>query len=657
MSHTGRTHWRRLASASLTALSSANQCWARVLDGTPSSNPWSRDIAELGLAAVLILALGFLLGKYARRPRASQSQFKEILDVASDGVIICDRETQQILYTNLAIQRRLGYEEHEFLELSLTDLFSATGDSAASLLAGLSKGESEHPLHAQHRCKNGSLIDVEVHCNLIKKGGRVLTAFTTRDISVRKKAELQLLENQQRLSRIAHHDQLTGLPNRHYITTFLPEAIAAARAAGMLLGIVFIDLDRFKHINDTYGHETGDKLLKIVAERLRQCVRPDDVVVRMGGDEFVIILLNLSSEQEVTRISARIIADLATPIVVESRALQTSASLGISMFPRDGADMVELLKHSDTAMYQAKDGGRNNVQMFTPDMNRRLQQRVAVEAMLRDALRRRELDVFYQPLVNLISRRTIGLEALVRWRHPKHGMIPPDWFIPVAEETGLVIPIGNFVLHRVFQDLKKWRAAGATLVPVSLNIASSQLMRGDFQSKVTALLSSHELRPELLQLELTERSVFDIRRQADDERRQDTLGNLRDLGIKIAIDDFGTGYSSLAYLKHWQIDTLKIDKSFVRDLVTDASDLAIVSAIVAIARHLQIEVIAEGIEGYQQADILQNLGCHHGQGYLFGRPMSAEKCFARLVNAPIGEAEIPDMLDSLEMTGNSRMLP
>ena len=614
-----------------------------------------QEIIERSVLGI-VLALGFIIGRFARRPRAAQSQFKEILDQANDGVIICDRRSQTILYCNLAIQRLLGYEENEFLKLSLQDIFALPGGSTELLLAKLSKGESEQPLNAQHRCKNGTVIDVEIRCNLIRKRGKKLTAYTSRDISVRKKAELQLIENQQRLSKIAHHDQLTGLPNRHYITAFLPEAIAAARASGMLIGIVFIDLDRFKHINDTYGHETGDKLLKIVAERLRKCVRPADVIVRMGGDEFVIVLLNLESEQEVTPISARMIADLAAPIVVESRALQTSASLGVSMFPRDGSDMVELLKHSDTAMYQAKDGGRNNVQMFTPEMNRRLQQRVAVEAMLRDALRRRELDVFYQPLVNLSSRKTIGLEALIRWRHPKHGMIPPDWFIPVAEETGLVIPIGNFVLHRVLQDLKRWRTAGAALVPVSLNIASAQLVRGDFQTKVTTLLSSHDLRPELLQLELTERGVFDIRRLAGGERRQDSLGSMRDLGIKIAIDDFGTGYSSLAYLKNWQIDTLKIDKSFVRDLVTDASDLAIVSAIIAIARHLQIEVIAEGIEGYQQADILQNLGCHHGQGYLFGRPMSAEKCFARLVNAPIGEAEIPDMLDSLEMTGTSRIL-
>jgi EAL domain-containing protein (putative c-di-GMP-specific phosphodiesterase class I) len=303
-------------------------------------------------------------------------------------------------------------------------------------------------------------------------------------------------------------------------------------------------------------------------------------------------------------------------------------------------------------MYQAKDGGRNNVQIFTFDMNRRLEHRVTVEGMLRDALRLKQLDVFYQPLINLVSRQVIGLEALVRWRHPVHGMIPPDWFIPVAEETGLIIPVGNFVLHRALQDLSKWRAAGVALVPVSLNVAASQLLRGDFQTKIVTLLKSHDLPPELLQLEMTERGVFDSGSLPSGEIKQNSLADLRDIGVKIAIDDFGTGYSSLAYLKHWRIDVLKIDKSFVRDLVTDASDLAIVSAIIAIARNLQIEVIAEGIEAYQQAEILEGLGCHHGQGFLFSRPMSADKCLPLLAKNVVGNQPGAAEFD-LEMTGQT----
>jgi EAL domain-containing protein (putative c-di-GMP-specific phosphodiesterase class I) len=306
--------------------------------------------------------------------------------------------------------------------------------------------------------------------------------------------------------------------------------------------------------------------------------------------------------------------------------------------------MVELLKHSDTAMYQAKDRGRNNVQMFSHAMNRKLKHRVAVEASLREALRLKQLDVHYQPFVNLVTRKIVGLEALMRWSHPVHGMIPADQFIPVAEETGLIVPMGNFVLHRTLQTMSAWRKAGIPLVPVSLNVAPAQLQRGELQSTISTLLKSHNLRPEMLQLEMTERGMFDSHVPAG-ENRQDTMARLRDLGVKIAIDDFGTGYSSLSYLKHWRVDALKIDRSFVRDLVTDSSDLAIVSAIIAIARHLEIQVIAEGIEGYQQAEILRRLGCPVGQGFLFARPMPADECMKLLAdNVETDAPEDEDML-------------
>jgi EAL domain-containing protein (putative c-di-GMP-specific phosphodiesterase class I) len=294
-------------------------------------------------------------------------------------------------------------------------------------------------------------------------------------------------------------------------------------------------------------------------------------------------------------------------------------------------------------MYQAKDRGRNNVQMFSQVMNRKLKHRVAMEASLREALRLKQLDVHYQPFVNLTTRKIVGLEALMRWRHPVHGMIPADQFIPVAEETGLIVPMGNFVLHRTLQTMSAWRKAGVALVPVSLNVAPAQLQRGEFQSTISTLLKTHGLRPEMLQLEMTERAVFDSSQDKAGESRQDTMERLRDMGVKIAIDDFGTGYSSLSYLKNWRVDTLKIDRSFVRDLVTDSSDLAIVSAIIAIARHLRIQVVAEGIEGYQQAEILRKLGCAVGQGFLFARPMPAEECMM-LLGDSAPEMEEEDML-------------
>jgi diguanylate cyclase (GGDEF)-like protein/PAS domain S-box-containing protein len=576
----------------------------------------------LSLLTGLVGAAALALRRQARAGRSVDARYKALIDQANDGIVIVDAESQQVLYTNAAFLDRLGYASEEARSLSLSDIFTDGDASSENIMARLRDADSRAPINLQQRCKDGTCIDTEVRCNALEVDDGNILAYVTSDVSLRKKAELQLFENQQRLDRMAHHDQLTGLPNRHYLTAFLPNAIAEAKAANSMLGVVFLDLDRFKHINDTRGHETGDKLLQEVATRLRACVRDSDVVIRMGGDEFVVVFRNVKSYDEITQGAGRIVEALTKPIVIDRHSLQTTGSVGVSLYPRDGADMVELLKHSDTAMYQAKDRGRNNVQMFSEVMNRKLKQRVAVEASLREALRLKQLDVHYQPFVNLTTRKIVGLEALMRWVHPVHGLIPADQFIPVAEETGLIVPMGNFVLHRTLQTMNAWRKAGVPLVPMSLNIAPAQLQRGDLQSTISSLLKTHGIRPELLQLEMTERAVFDSQTPAG-ESRQDTMARLRDLGIKIAIDDFGTGYSSLSYLKNWRVDALKIDRSFVRDLVTDSSDLAIVSAIIAIAKHLHIQVIAEGIEGYQQAEILRRLGCNIGQGFLFARPMPA----------------------------------
>jgi diguanylate cyclase (GGDEF)-like protein/PAS domain S-box-containing protein len=579
-----------------------------------------------GLLILLAIAgiILFAIKRNFRHQRSVDARYKALIDQANDGIVIVDAHTYQVLYTNPAFLSRLGYSNEEAQSLTLTDIFADRDATPDSVLARLIEADSQMALNMQQRCKSGSFFDTEVRCNALDVDGRDVLAYVTHDVSLRRKAEQQLIENQQRLDKMAHHDQLTGLPNRHYLTAFLPQAIEEAKAANTMLGVVFLDLDRFKHINDTRGHETGDKLLQEVATRLRTCVRDSDVVIRMGGDEFVVVFRNVKNYDEVTLGAGRIIETLNRPIVIDRHSLQTTGSVGVSLYPRDGANMVELLKHSDTAMYQAKDRGRNNVQMFSHAMNRKLKHRVAVEASLREALRLKQLDVHYQPFYNLITRKIVGLEALMRWSHPVHGMIPADQFIPVAEETGLIVPMGNFVLHRTLQTMSAWRKAGIPLVPVSLNVAPAQLQRGELQSTISTLLKSHNLRPEMLQLEMTERAVFDSHSPAG-ENRQDSMARLRDLGIKIAIDDFGTGYSSLSYLKNWRVDALKIDRSFVRDLVTDSSDLAIVSAIIAIARHLHIEVIAEGIEAYQQVEILRRLGCSVGQGFLFARPMPADE--------------------------------
>ncbi|MGB6356254.1 MAG: EAL domain-containing protein, partial [Steroidobacteraceae bacterium] len=602
------------------------------------------------MAAATVAALA-AFRRFAQRQKSADARYKAIIDQANDGIVIVDAQTQTVLYTNPAFLSRLGYTEAEAQLLTLRDIF-ADGDAVPEgVLMRLRGANSQMALNMQQRCKDGALLDIEVRCNSLDVDGRDVLAYVTRDVSLRRKAEQQLIENQHRLDRMAHHDQLTGLPNRHYLAAFLPSAIAEAQAAGSMLGVVFLDLDRFKHINDTRGHETGDKLLQEVAKRLRAVVRDADVVIRMGGDEFVVVFRSVKSHEEVTQGAGRIIDTLNQPIVIDHHPLQTTGSVGVSLFPRDGSDMGELLKHSDTAMYQAKERGRNNVQIFSHVMNRKLKHRVAVEASLREALRLKQFDVYYQPFVNLLTRKVVGLEALMRWHHPVHGMVPADQFIPVAEETGLIVPMGNFVLHRTLQNMSAWRKAGVPLVPMSLNIAPIQLQRGELQTTIAALLKTHGLRPEMLQLEMTERAMFDPRVPAGDNR-QDTMARLRDLGVKIAIDDFGTGYSSLSYLKNWRVDSLKIDRSFVRDLVTDSSDLAIVSAIIAIARHLQIQVIAEGIEAYQQAEILRRLGCAVGQGFLFARPMPAEQCLKLLAES--AEAEKPEDEDMLAVFSAGR---
>jgi diguanylate cyclase (GGDEF)-like protein/PAS domain S-box-containing protein len=611
---------------------------------------WGYVFAALSALLAVVIAL-VAFKRYDRRQKSVDARYKAIIDQANDGIVIVDAQTQAVLYTNPAFLSRLGYTDAEAQALSLRDIFADGTAAAEIVIARLRDANSQMAINMQQRCKNGSLIDIEVRCNALGVDGRDALAYVTHDVSLRRKAEQQLIENQNRLDRMAHHDQLTGLPNRHYLSAFLPDAIAEATAAKTMLGVVFLDLDRFKHINDTRGHETGDKLLQEVAARLRTVVRDSDVVIRMGGDEFVVVFRNVKSYEEVTLGAGRIIETLNRPIIIDQHPLQTTGSVGVSLFPRDGSTMVELLKHSDTAMYQAKDRGRNNVQMFSQIMNKKLKHRVAVEASLREALRLKQLDVHYQPFVNLSTRKVVGLEALMRWRHPVHGMVPADQFIPVAEETGLIVPMGNFVLHRALQNMSAWRTAGVPLVPVSLNVAPAQLQRGELQSTIATLLKTHGLRPEMLQLEMTERGMFDSHAPAG-ENRQDTMARLRDLGIKIAIDDFGTGYSSLSYLKHWRVDALKIDRSFVRDLVTDTSDLAIVSAIIAIARHLQIQVIAEGIEGYQQAEILQRLGCTVGQGFLFARPMPAEQCLELLADS--AETERPEDEDMLAVFSAGR---
>jgi diguanylate cyclase (GGDEF)-like protein/PAS domain S-box-containing protein len=576
-------------------------------------------------------------------------ELQAMFEHSPHGSFLVDAQSLQILTTNAALRQILGLDEGELRALTLPQLFADDAD-ATTLITRFRDSNSRTPVRTQRRGPNGQMLDIEISGYPIDLGKRRLLAYTTHDVTVRTSFEAQLLENQQRLDHLAHHDQLTGLPNRLFLAAHLPGAIEEARRSGQVLAILFLDLDRFKHINDSRGHETGDALLKAVAQRIRPTARTVDVAVRMGGDEFIVILKEVTNAQ-VNDAAERIIKALSSPFVINGRSIVTTVSIGVSLFPRDGADMEELLRHSDTAMYQAKERGRNNWQVFSPVMGRRLKARVAIESHLRAALQKSQLDVYYQPIVDIESQRVVALESLVRWKHPEYGFVSPTRFIGVAEESGLIVPLGEFVLQRVLEDARRWLDAGYTVVPLAINVSAIQLQRYDFADLILKMTSAMGLSPTMLQVELTESAIFETLDGRHSEPNKDSVADLRKLGIDISIDDFGTGYSSLSYLKRWRFDYLKIDRTFIRDLGTDMSDLAIVGAIIAMARHLNIRVIAEGIEGWQQLEKLRELGCSLAQGHLYAKPTPAQECERFLTGEPIHLANRDRRLEPIEVTG------
>jgi diguanylate cyclase (GGDEF)-like protein/PAS domain S-box-containing protein len=586
---------------------------------TARKQRWALAVIGTLFAAFIAIWL-YRLRRYDADQAAMEMRYRAIIEQADEGVLIVDADSRLVQEANPAMQRLVGFSIDELRGLTLERLLSDSPGGEPNGLASILRGQAPRGLELALSTSDGSSRPVEVSCTEVEMSDHCLLALVVRDLSLRKKAETQLMAKQKHLDRLAHHDQLTGLPNRLFLQAHMPDAIARAAAANRMLAVLFLDLDRFKHINDSRGHEVGDKLLQEIAKRVRAAVRPDDVVVRMGGDEFVVVLHAARTHDEVNGAAARINEVLSAPVVIDGRALVATTSIGVSVYPRDGASMGELLKHSDTAMYQAKDRGRNNFQVFSPLMDQKIKERVAIETNLRAALKLHQFDVHYQPIIDMQTRRVAAMEALLRWRHPSHGYISPARFIDVAEETGLIVPIGHFVLHRIAHDIARWRDADLSLVPIAMNVSAVQLERTNLKELIQRALAQHRIGPQLLQLELTEGSLFEKR---TGESRDDVLEQLRELGVKIAIDDFGTGYSSLSYLKRLRVDTLKIDRGFVRDIATDQSDHAIVSAIVAMARNLNIKVVAEGIEGWQQLELLRTMGCHMAQGFLFAKPVPA----------------------------------
>ena len=439
---------------------------------------------------------------------------------------------------------------------------------------------------------------------------------------------------QEELEHQANHDALTGLANRNLLRDRLEQGLRVAHRYGRVCSVAFVDLDNFKLINDSLGHDVGDQVLKIVSERLAACIRDGDTVARLGGDEFVLLVTEHGRDSGRLRVAQRVIAAIAQPFAIDQREFKVTCSIGIASFPHDGTDADTLLRNADTAMYRAKELGRNTFQLYSAEMNANLDERLTLETDLWNALERNEFVLHYQPKVDLASGRIIGLEALLRWNHPTKGTILPDRFIPIAEESSLIVEIGNWVLHEACAQGRAWRQEEGRDLPIAINVSGRQLHNG-LADTVRAVLESTKLPPRCLEIELTESAVM-----SNTNAAIEALTSLRDLGVGISLDDFGTGYSSLSYLKRLPVTGLKIDQSFVRDVVSDPDDSAIVRAIIVVGQELSLDVTAEGVETMEQVRFLKTHGCARAQGFVFARPLPANEVralFARGV-LPAGPA-------------------
>lgn len=468
---------------------------------------------------------------------------------------------------------------------------------------------------------------------------------TIQDVSERRRLE-------QKLEHLAYNDLLTGLPNRRSFKAALEAALKPGNSPG-IGAILYLDLDRFKRVNDSFGHSSGDELLRMVASRLTKCVRhnptedrgisrSEDMVARIGGDEFIILISDIRNKEEASRVAERVLKNVSFPFNINGAELFVSCSIGLILFS-DESDAESLLMKADNALYHAKDVGRNNYQFYTEDLTDRDQTRFEVESDLRHALGRGELELFYQPLVSLVDHRITGVETLMRWNHPAHGMVLPGRFIPVAEETGLILPMGEWTLQEACVQAASWAEAEMGPLRLSVNLSARQFLDSDLVIKVANAIMGAGLDPSYLELELTESVLM-----GDTQTSQTQLTNLKDLGVRIAIDDFGTGYSSLSYLQRFPLDRVKIDRSFVRDLIQHSTEASIVSAIIAMAHELRLEVVAEGVETQEQYDYLCAEGCDVIQGYLIAQPMPPDRLEALWRDHNDAPPPHPEATDQLE---------
>ena len=588
--------------------------------------PEERELLE-ALGRSLGFATRALRERAQKRQRDEQlRQLSRALESSSNGVMITSsiQLDHPIVYVNPAFERITGYTPAEVIGQS--GRFLVRDDLAQKGLneirACLREHREGYAVLRNYR-KDGELFWNELSIAPVRdESGHVTTHFVSiiNDVTER-------ITYEQQLEYHATHDTLTGLVNRNLLNDRIDQAILQAKHSERLVGVMLLDLDRFKLINDGFGHIPADNLLKAVATRLAHCVRDTDTVARLGGDEFVVVLGGIDDADSVASVAAKIMRNLTLPLSIEGKEVFVTASVGIAMYPRDGDHGENLLRNADVAMYRVKEHGRNNFRFYAPEMSHMALDRLDMEGNLRRALERDEITVFFQPIVSLASGRIVGAEALARWNHPRIGMIHPPEFIPLAEETGLIIPLGERVLRLACQQIAAWQAAGLPPLKVSLNISARQFRQENLPELLQRVLAETGIAVEALEFELTESMVMH-----DVENAIAMLRELKQIGVTLALDDFGTGYSSLAYLKRFPIDVLKIDRSFVRDIDREADDAAIAHAVIAMAHSLGLQVTAEGVENEAQLALLRQYGCNDFQGYLFSRPVPAEEFSLLLQN-------------------------
>jgi diguanylate cyclase (GGDEF)-like protein/PAS domain S-box-containing protein len=565
-----------------------------------------------------------MMDRQATEAMALENEVANVtLDSIGEAVLRTD-EQGKVSYLNRKAEEMTGWRREEARGRPMADvlrLIESAGGSAVGNAGGIAIEED------QARQETADFTN----CILVRRDGfecgieRKVTPIQDQDGSVTGVvvAFHDVTADQAKslqMSHLAQHDALTDLPNRVLFNDRLTQAIALGERQGKQLAVMFIDLDHFKKINDSLGHDVGDKLLQSVAGRLMACVRRSDTVSRLGGDEFVILLSQVEHAEDAAFSARKILRALAAPHIIDNKSLDINVSIGVSTYPNDGQDAEGLMNRADNAMYEAKERGRNNYQFFRHEMHARLAERQSLEADLRCALGRNEFLLHYQPKLSLQTGEITGVEALIRWLHPQRGIIYPAQFVPIAEECGLIVPIGQWVLLETCKQAQAWRDSGLGVVPVSVNVSAAEFGAKDFLSGVRAVLIATGVQPEHLELELTESVLM-----RDAEAAVVTLVRLKAMGVQLAIDDFGTGYSSFTYLRRFPSDALKLHQSFVQEITADPADAAIVSAMINLGRSLKQRVIAEGVETRAQLKFLQHHGCGEGQGFYFSPPVVAER--------------------------------